>query len=451
MTDDRVSDNACARKLERADTSAWYVLATIHGEQGETKIDEELHLRNRRTWNRLVSGELTDEEKNALKKRARIDPEDLVPFSEAERAALEAWVTTVRGVSIPPIPRETTVPKASRETAFTLTDLLFDKRFYVEGFIFPASVDFQGSCFQKEVSFSNVTVQGVFRFQRAEFCETASFDGAVIVSWADFEGVRFCGDVRFQRAVFEGEADFEKAIFEKDASFFRCAFEDRTDFTKAEFALVPDFRHTTLAFSTFWDNVDWPQPSTRPDGDTDDAKKKHRYEIVEAENRYAALRYAMNQTQRFRDELDFLVCELKAKRIYSSLFKKIVIGAYLIFSDGGRSVVRPLLWWAGLAFVMFFVNGRALAPAYPFNIFSSFGAEVLRFTLGSAFVVATPIFDHGKQNLFQTAFNAAVDSNTVGAVDIPFSLLMVGLLHTGLSAVFLFLVGLGIRNWLRMR
>ncbi|SMF82152.1 hypothetical protein SAMN06265365_14238 [Tistlia consotensis] len=163
----------------------------------------------------------------------------------------------------------------------------------------------------------------------------------------------------------------------------------------------------------------------------------------------------MEQTGRYEHARDFLALELDCRRVHAPWPTKLAIAAYQALSDVGRSVARPLGAWAIALFVSFALHLGAFAwPSWPT---SSLLTETTKLALASAVVVGSPIFDPLRleriEHRLAIAAGRCPERSETGSclLPIPFALQLLELLQAAFSALCLFLAGLGLRNWLRIR
>lgn len=544
-------------ELKPANSNPWYILATLHGEQTGTDIDEELHRRNRQSWNRWIVAALDDVARQNLVNSHRVDPTDMGRISAQER---RDWEELARprlkhlGLRLPD-PGSPTDPAVVELISYQLNAHLIvggfvfpgDVRLYASRFcgrvdlrqaIFCGGVLCDGTTFEKEVNFFGVKFGGAASFILTRFCGDATFDHvsfpgkawfdkAQFASYAAFSEVTFRDAAVFSNAVFRAEAIFYQTLFRKSAefagadfaknavfsgttfrntagfdhavfrnhssfaevvfrnvAFFRAvtfqdfasfdrsefrasayfqgaafrdiaAFSDvhfrraamfdnvsfhhqatfnntafcgTTSFDKVRFIRSPDFRDARLPFSTTWHNVEWPQSSRDP------------RTAREAVEHYAALRHIMDTAKRHDAELDFFVRELGSRR-YSGIasIHRLVISTYLTLADGGRSFGRPLSAWLvgiGIAFILHAPTDRGYIALPKLE-----ATELLTGIIGNALVVGSYALDRRKLDRLTALLGA----------EMPVWLQVADLLHSGFSALCLFLMALAIRNWLRLR
>jgi hypothetical protein len=382
-----------------------------------------------------MASSLTDRVRRLLVEEQRIAEEELKPLSSDEWSDLRARLCD-RGVRLEDL---------AGAMPIDMSCLRFEKPFSIDGFVFPhfhsvagfeasLSPTFQSSLFVRPFSANGITARGNLSFRHAIFRDWAHFDDMAVKQTGDFQLVTFAGAVTFERADFEYQADFDSATFEGDfTSFAGCRFAARADFKRASFTKsVPDFRDAVFCYASIFDGVKWPAPRAAGDG---------------AREKFGWLRFAMNSVQRADAERSFFVEELRVQR-HEDWRRRLAIEAYLLLSDGGRSVLRPLLVWcvAGLALLLALWSTLPLPWDYPQP--PVIGEEAARFVLGSAFVVGSPALDLRRLRLHEEALSLAMNEP---GFKIPAWLQVVQLIHAGVSALCLFLIVFAIRNWLRIR
>ena len=246
--------------------------------------------------------------------------------------------------------------------------------------IFKNVAGFQGVTFKDTSVFREVTFRGVAWFEEATFERGAIFSGAAFRDVAEFRGATFedttvFGEVRFknkalfEEATFKGATLFSEAIFEEAAvfglstfkhstSFYGATFRAEADFkavqgnsvftmTDAEFLEVPDFQQATFVQAPRLDNVNIESRHSRNISFT--AVKSFFKGDLEKEGRWRALKRLATQGHDHASEQLFFRGELLARRGVTDRYwhASFWLGVfYQLFSDFGRSLIRPLLWWA---------------------------------------------------------------------------------------------------------
>lgn len=230
-----------------------------------------------------------------------------------------------------------------------------------------AEADFLFHTFVESADFSGFVFPGYALFVGVPFINGAGFDNAVFLSGAGFNKARFLkvvwfreatfkGDARFDRATFEGDARFELSTFEHSTNFYGAKFRAEADFkairgnsvftmADAEFIEIPDFQQATFVQVPRLDNVKIGPQLTR----RDKLKAFFTKGDSEKEGRWRALRRLATQGHDHASEQLFFRGELLARRGVTDRYWHAAfwLGVfYQLFSDFGRSLIRPLLWWA---------------------------------------------------------------------------------------------------------
>lgn len=112
---------------------------------------------------------------------------------------------------------------------------------------FQESASFTDAQFQESASFTDAQFQGGVDFTDAQFQDSVGFTDAQFQEWADFRGAEFQGLAYFKGAEFQGWADFEGAHFQDWANFEGVKFQNRADFTGAQFEDTADFQNGQFA------------------------------------------------------------------------------------------------------------------------------------------------------------------------------------------------------------
>lgn len=248
------------------------------------------------------------------------------------------------------------------------------------GASFGDRADFSGSEFRGIALFQNAAFGSDANFRRAAFADEANFVNARFGPGAVFAGAGFSGLMQFERARFAGPVSFEgggepgaatlphlvfrQARFRGTASFAGRRLTDRAEFAYAAFDVPPDFTATSGL-----DRLDFQGACFRlregavPGWTT-------RTGTVAA---IRTLRTAAREAGSDAVARDLMVLERRAERgvawknahraswaeplrkiglYWRALLATILLFAYGLFSDCGRSVVRPLVW-------LVLVNGAA--------------------------------------------------------------------------------------------
>ena len=252
--------------------------------------------------------------------------------------------------------------------------------------LFPDQVTFKDAVFHKWAMFNCVRFEGLTRFDGATFRQWVSFENTVFNERTmiqnpevSFSGVRFDKGAKFTKAHFHSRTSFNRAVFNDLTDFSASVFEGKTTFTgtkcqgqadfraikstsvflfddlgpasqdwdsgMAEFSTVPDFQQATFVEAPRLDNVKIGPQLSR----WNKLKAFFTKGDLEKEGRWRALKRLATQGHDHASEQLFFREELLARRGVTDRYwhASFWLGVfYQIFSDFGRSLIRPLLWWA---------------------------------------------------------------------------------------------------------
>ncbi len=282
----------------------------------------------------------------------------------------------------------------------------------------------------KDISFQGFTFPGEVFFSRAKF-QSIFFSGAVFKGEANFIETTFRQGVWFTEAAFKGMAYFTTASFDDVAGFSRATFEGNALFTGSMFSgvldlhgshfrTVPDFRGTDFKKHLTLNRmeVDFRLPTT--DIDADMYRRIKELAVAARDHDRAQM---------------FFAYELMAKRGHETRGLALVPNyLYGWFGGFGRSLRRPSAWLIGVWFG-FGVLYRGLASKDSSHLLDGllFSSAQLFPFLGAS----KGALGDAKAALFG---NAALEAG-VNAL---------GMLEGGLGILFLFLIGLALRNRFRI-
>jgi hypothetical protein len=269
-----------------------------------------------------------------------------------------------------------------------------------------AQATFLGTNFTGDAAFKKTNFIGPAWFAKAVF-SNASFVGATFTGDALFRGQTFHRDVFFNKAQFgRGRADFSLATFERVVQFDGAVFTGEADFNAlsgkrtfsmagARFERVPDFIQAHFEEEPRLDNVHV-TPSEGLDLLTEE----------EARNLFARWRGLKRLAIEAHDtdrELEFNAQEIRAERAASrwpipvnlrkgsdwrEAIRSFSGWLYGVFSDYGRSLLRPLLAWIiGIAFFFAFYLSQIEVMQRDLNLqdewWASAAAQVGRYALSN--------------------------------------------------------------------
>src|SRR5205085_4684823 len=158
---------------------------------------------------------------------------------------------------------------------------------------------------------------------------------------------------------------------------------------------------------------------------------------------YRRLKQFASEAKDHERELQFFSLEMRAKRFYETAgFWPLALNiGYDWLSDFGRSIGRPLSWWAGAIAVAMLI-ALQVAPDSATTCFSRVGAALVVAITNSALLIGADkwlLRLEAIERLCQTCqgkFGLVADS--------------LFYLQSGLSLLFFFLIGLGLRNRFRI-
>ena len=365
-----------------------------------------------------------------------------------------------------------------------------------------SSVTFYGTTF-----FHNATFKGEARFRSAKFLgnDYANFEDARFMGLAHFGSVRFATYASYDRATFSEVARFDKALFSKGAGFYNVAFTRYAIFNEAQFSRDVAFNHSVFeeggyfGLSSFnrhagfsavrgkalilnhpkfkcvpdFTGAHFEEAPVLDDVDLEPERLRNASEDrlrVGLPERWRALRRLAIQGHDHERELLFFKGEIVARRGTRDTWRHLwfwIGWIYQIVSDFGRSMTRPLLGLGIgiIAFACFYAvpNNAIWEQPFAHSIPCQVGSGDVRLatlllSLHNA-VPVTGIASTGKVQqtyacLYGLEVNRALmqEALTGGNTPIvPDGVALVGFCQSVVSAVFVFLVLLAVRNRFRIR
>ncbi len=290
---------------------------------------------------------------------------------------------------------------------------------------FDGFADFMNASFGRDCSFSHAKFQKRAYFDLAAFSSFTSFDRAQFEMRADFLGTAFSDGAVFSDAVFAGSVWFAEAQFDGDPSFNNGAFMGKTSFENARFtSQVPEFFKREFYDGTIFttDKKYWP--------------KTNYHNAANFKILYIRLAQVMAQLHKPDDEHFFRRQEMRCKRMLGNWVDWLFLSLYALVSDYGYSIGRPI---AGLALT---VMAGAVAFMLPRARHASDWAELFSFVpemLGASLSSTLAFLG------FLRRFHPNFFESGPGWIE------TVSGTQTMLGVVFLFFLGLGLRNRFRLK
>jgi uncharacterized protein YjbI with pentapeptide repeats len=348
------------------------------------------------------------------------------------------------------------------ETMFSSGSVSFDKANFESALADFTGVDF-GKCsvlfngveFGQHVSFVKAKFgEGPIGFSDVIFRKSGSFRDAVFPNeFVSFSDAKFSQGMSFDRVTFSCPVYLNKIIVGSEdnptatLSFNNSNFNSSLNLDESEFTYVPDFRHSHVTQEVSMINMKVNYRSVRkellffPSAGVSDSSK------------YRKLRVLARDANDHDREIEFFSYEQRAKFLnLFNFFQYIPIWLYAIVSDFGRSFSRPLvgflstwllcailLYWEALsAAQVFYYKSIADVEGDFWNALWLTASNLLPFSGWSSVMR-----DHHLKVLFSDSHNSSAQ-NVSSLVEV--------ISYTGglLSLVFMFLMGLAIRNKLRL-
>lgn len=406
---------------------------------------------------------------------------------------------------------------------------------------FKKKVDYSSVSFEDQVIFSSFNVKGEANFFDTKFESWAQFHNAVFEKDANFYQSVFENQANFRQVDFKKHANFTEVVFNYSADFQAILSKRAFSLRDAKFAsVIPNFTQANFAESPRLDNIqllpapaykDYPFPSKKIQSPlkwqrywwnlqfraflmrlfwrcvykltpSNYRKLYHKGEVLKhlwnkftnkrnnpnEEAHYRALKRLAIQAHDHENEMKFFAGEICARRHvtdfanflthdFASSMRYWAGVAYELFSDFGRSFIRPALWW--FACLWLFANltlsnagledktkchNSQLTPkqaAYTIGLKNSLlilgltktnivkQAELCLYGVnknGEAEREPKP-YDPKIKRAYQAKSTKAETTKT----DIPFKAAVQGITHSLLSLFFIFLLLLAIRNQFKIK
>lgn len=231
---------------------------------------------------------------------------------------------------------------------------------------FAGITGFNNASFAGNARFLSVNFAGIAGFNNARFTGNARFGGASFAGNAGFTGASFAGDAGFGDASFARTARFDRATFELGAMFRAIKSERAFSIANVRFHHVPDFIQANFAAPPRLDDCRIEPRRFRSAlraavgalvgaGGSIPARWQALKRLVaetydpELPARWRALKKLAVEAHDHDRELAFFKGELQSRRWVVDLPWRPMFWFGLFYewlSDYGRSVFRPIAWWA---------------------------------------------------------------------------------------------------------
>ncbi|MGH1407636.1 MAG: pentapeptide repeat-containing protein [Rhodomicrobiaceae bacterium] len=351
---------------------------------------------------------------------------------------------------------------------------------------FHFSSQFNGSKFQKFANFYGCIFESATRFDNIEFNEAVSFNTSRINHLIGFTSSTFNGHTSFQNIVANLDLIFENTKFLKTLKFNGSVIKGLIDFKNAEFNYSSDFSATQFIkganYSSIRSKGTFTLESAKfknelPDfiqANFEEAPRLDNIELGDAippkslvksittfihpdiKARYQALKRLAVQAHDHENEQRFWAGELRSDRSLrtedgSWNLRPLVSAfwwgniAYGCVSDYGRSIVRPI--GALLILICLMTTLHLTASKTPLTYDKVFSAGYIAANKSFLYLGTDPT----KRSIIKEKYTALYGANENQTPKIPKTILTAEFIQTLLSAIFIFLALLGIRNNFKMK
>jgi uncharacterized protein YjbI with pentapeptide repeats len=331
------------------------------------------------------------------------------------------------------------------------------------GFVFPTKCNFSSAEFKGDANFSSAIFLDDVNFSSAEFGGDANFSSAIFLGNTNFSSAEFRGDANFNPAIFTKVVYFSSAIFYSEARFGYSKVNKYIHFDKAEFRTVPKISGISIIGAINFDDVIWPNLEALLN-----ARESKALEVKHSNEKslkflYYALRYS--QLKRLMNELHIhdweifffrqeLLCrskhaKIKSKKIFDSNWRTHkFISLYDKICECGNSIVKPLKGLLALFLSMAYFYPFLAGKFKQENLMESFYIEEGIYLSLRHTVLFLPSSKKKYHSVMENLF-AEYDAGNVDMLYIIY-VLSSGV-QTLLSIVLIFLIGLAIRNHLKIK
>ncbi len=371
-------------------------------------------------------------------------------------------------------------------------DVIFSSVAVFDNATFSGGVTFSHATFSDNAYFSGATFSDIVAFEHTTFSGAVSFGHVTFSDDAYFRDATFSGEANFSGANFFGNVIFRLATFEKPVNFFRVGFRKDADFSAihslksfslrgTRFHIAPDFSEAAFHAPPVLDEVRIEEQLRKRGGPLSfrSLPDVTRQKALDVSRRFRALGKMAHEARDWLNEMEFFAQEIRTRRFgldfplgeWRSLRKGLAwlarkwrlkplrtatlrlarrinasprcgprVGRfwfgwiYEVFSNFGRSFARPLGWWAGL------VAGFAGLYALMATGGNWSWLDPVYLSVRHGLVVGGLVRTGHMQDVIEHMF-----------CNLGSGLALLMMMQTVLSAFFLFLFFLAVRNHFRIR
>lgn len=284
---------------------------------------------------------------------------------------------------------------------------------------FEAHVRFSNTVFSQEIDFSSSNFKSKSIFNKSEFRKSCYYQNCQFDSNSSFANAKFHDFAIFNDSVFNCSTSFSEANCYRIA-FYGTTFNGIANFKKINFKFMPKIMGAYFATTLLVDNKEI--LSFHP-------QKEDIYD-------WAKLKYEMNKQHLHHEEIDCFAKELECRILDEDGWKKSLIKLYKVFSDYGRGILTPFGW-----LIVLIIFSTIL---YKFNFFYEIDGWKESLYLGIKGSI--PLLPYDKH----LELNGALLNEGFGTFK-TMALMLTRAIHMTVAGILLFLIGLGIRNRLRIK
>ena len=375
----------------------------------------------------------------------------------------------------------------SRPSTFSRAHFVGDANFAQATFAgeadFAGKADFAGADFHRAAHFHTATFGADAHFGATKFRAYASFQHAKFQQWVYFVQSLFYDKAIFQDAEFSDHTEFDRSVFFENSTFNQALFHGplyvtHTFFKKGavftalrakslllfnvEFTQLPVFSAAHFDEPPQFDNVDLDPASL-------DSEPEH-LPRTSLPGHWRALRALATRGHNHELELQTFKGEIIARRgtVDTWVHPRFWAGwLYEILSDFGLSMIRPLTWLLISLFVfagIYASQGPAFSRAQnldePSCISGSGHPQTASLTLSVHY--AFPFTGIASSGRLERAYaclygmqppdpGGSIPSQRIDSPITPASMGFLGVVQFFLSVLLIFLFGLSLRNWFRIK
>jgi len=427
VENEKCSSSVIEEPKRAPEESLHYLIATVYGEQNKShSFEGKFEPGNRRIWNGLMGQILSDEGKKNVAEALGVDAEELNPLNPDERLRVKTRLEGTK-FSIDDIPGKENTGMFS---SINFGNIKFQRPLLLSKRFFPSHAIFSGTIFSDNFSIESSVLQSG-HFNKTVFLRNAYFRGTKMGSIGNISNA-----CEFINCEFRQHAEFSEATL-RNADFTKSIFHTSAHFENTMFVLgCPKFFEAELPENTLFPLKlrNWGLPFTNFDRQGN-ATEYEENGINRETTKYSALRKRMEAIQRPVEAGFFLRRELSLRSELKG-WDALLIKTYGILSDYGYSVCRPA---AALIFTI--LVGSAIYGGF-FAQGSATDARLENYFLSGIGMSVSGTFSFlGLGRLFY--------SETLQSAPSPVA--FVYGLQTLSGFLFSFLLGLGVRNRLRLK